>query len=368
MISKLIVKTIFRIALKVISVACWLLMIISAYGGRVNPHLSSIPSILILALPYFAGISMLLLVYWIIRRKILFSIMGTLAVIACISPLSQAFPISFPKKADKDATTFKLMTWNIIHTWDVRDPESPGNPSIRYLMKSGADVICLQELLTIDHWDIRHYTPAMMDSLHKIYPYYINEESTDLKVLSKYPIKDIIREHYDGTDLRERFDAYKLDVNGHALTIVNVHLTSYFLDDNDTKILTRLISANGLEESMNQYKDGIHAKLSNAFKMRDECARMLRKYLETLKGDVIVCGDFNDVPESWAYRIVRGDDFRDAYAETSFGPTSTYNKRLLYFHIDQILYRGDGLKALSVKRGKIKTSDHYPLIAEFEIE
>ena len=38
---------------------------------------------------------------------------------------------------------------------------------------------------------------------------------------------------------------------------------------------------------------------------------------------------------------------------------------MFYFHIDQILYKGD-LKALSVRKGKIKTSDHYPLLSEFE--
>ena len=38
---------------------------------------------------------------------------------------------------------------------------------------------------------------------------------------------------------------------------------------------------------------------------------------------------------------------------------------MFYFHIDQMLYRGP-LKALSLKVGKINTSDHYPLIGVFE--
>ena len=60
------------------------------------------------------------------------------------------------------------------------------------------------------------------------------------------------------------------------------------------------------------------------------------------------------------------DDLNDAYSETNFGPTFTYNKHLFLFHIDQILYKGD-LKALKVERGSIDTSDHYPLLAEFEL-
>jgi len=368
MISKFILKITFGIAMKVISTIVWLIMILSAYGGRVDPNISSIPATLTLALPYFAGISILLLIFWIFRHNILFSILGGLAIVACISPLSRAFPLSFPKNASGGDTTLKLMTWNIIHTWDIREPDSPGNPSVSYLMKSGADVICMQELLAFDKGDIRHYTKAMMDSLFKIYPYHVGDGYNDLKVLSKYPIEDIIPEHFPGSDFRQRFDAYKLDVNGHALTIVNVHLTSFFMDEKDSQFFTMLATANGFEKSMALYRSTLHAKLSSAFRMRDKCARVLREYLDTLKGDIIVCGDFNDVPESWAYRIVRGDDFRDAYSATSFGPTFTYNKHLLYFHIDQILYKGPGLKALNVKRGKIKTSDHYPMIAEFKLD
>ena len=37
---------------------------------------------------------------------------------------------------------------------------------------------------------------------------------------------------------------------------------------------------------------------------------------------------------------------------------------MFYFHIDQMLYRGN-LEALSLKIGKINSSDHYPLIGEF---
>lgn len=43
----------------------------------------------------------------------------------------------------------------------------------------------------------------------------------------------------------------------------------------------------------------------------------------------------------------------------------TYNKHLFWFHIDQILYRG-AIRPLSVKKGSLKSSDHYPLTAEFE--
>ena len=55
---------------------------------------------------------------------------------------------------------------------------------------------------------------------------------------------------------------------------------------------------------------------------------------------------------------------RDAYTDSAFGPTITYIDSRFYFHIDQILYRGD-MRAVGIERGNIKSSDHYPLIATF---
>jgi endonuclease/exonuclease/phosphatase (EEP) superfamily protein YafD len=56
--------------------------------------------------------------------------------------------------------------------------------------------------------------------------------------------------------------------------------------------------------------------------------------------------------------------FKDAYRQCGFGPEITYNANKLYFRIDHILYRGD-MDAINIRRGKLKSSDHYPLLATF---
>ena len=66
------------------------------------------------------------------------------------------------------------------------------------------------------------------------------------------------------------------------------------------------------------------------------------------------------------FRSIRGNDLGDAYAETSFGPLITYNRHGFLFHLDQILYRDKFMKALKVEKGSLKSSDHYPLLSEFE--
>ena len=78
----------------------------------------------------------------------------------------------------------------------------------------------------------------------------------------------------------------------------------------------------------------------------------------------MVCGDFNDVVDSWAYSVIAGDDMKDAYLEAGCGPLATYNAHNLYFNIDHILYRGK-LKAVNFGKGNLKSSDHYPIFSYF---
>jgi len=54
MISIPLLNPVFRLVMRIISMIVFLLTIISAYGGKFNPEYLTIPSILCLALPYFA--------------------------------------------------------------------------------------------------------------------------------------------------------------------------------------------------------------------------------------------------------------------------------------------------------------------------
>ena len=93
---------------------------------------------------------------------------------------------------------------------------------------------------------------------------------------------------------------------------------------------------------------------------------LLKKYIDNIENDnIIVCGDFNDVPGCFAINTIADDDFDDVYRECGFGPMTTYHGSNLNFRIDHILYKGD-FDATSFKRDKFNSSDHYPLYATFK--
>ncbi|MDE7108596.1 MAG: endonuclease/exonuclease/phosphatase family protein [Muribaculaceae bacterium] len=362
-----LLNPIFRMVMRIVSIIVFLLTIISAFGGRMNPEYLTIPSVLCLALPYFAILTGLLIIFWAVTKRVIFTVLGVLTLVVCAGPLSLAFPLSSKKHAEEGNTTFKIISWNVLHTDDIRKPEYGGNRAVEFMINSGADVICLAELLNFSPKELKKASPQLIDSLIRLYPFRAGLASTDIKVLSKYPVH-----HLGITDKKggkqPRFDFFAVNFPGsRILNIGMVHLYSYDLSEEERNVMKDMKSVGGAKESVKELKGSILSKLRNAFRRRAENATELREVINSFRpsSPLIICGDFNDVPASWAYNKIKGEDMNDAYVETNFGPAITYNLHGFYFHIDQMLYRGN-IKALSLKVDKINTSDHYPLVGEFE--
>lgn len=368
MLATKIISPFFFLVMRIVSTFVYLVTILSAFGGRINPDYLTFPSLLVLGLPYFAILTIIFIIFWAICRKIIFCGLGIVTIVICLTPLSTAFPLGSSREASPNSQTFKIMSWNVLHTRDLRPPEGyMGNRAVEYIMESGADVICLTELNNFGKHEFQNLTEAKRDSLFQLYPYKAGLNSTDIKVMSKYPVERMEKMRFDQAGFC-RYDLFKVTFpKEKELYVAMVHLYSYGLSEEERNVVTEINSVNTAKSSMREFKGSIRQKLRKAFRNRAEDATELRSLLDDIPQDLplIVCGDFNDVPSSWTYNIIRGDDLRDAYAETNFGPAITYNLHAFYFHIDQMLYRGN-LEAIDLTVGKINTSDHYPLIGEFE--
>ncbi|MCH5239141.1 MAG: endonuclease/exonuclease/phosphatase family protein [Muribaculaceae bacterium] len=368
MLALKIISPFFFLGMRILSVIIYVITIVAAYGGRINPDYLTFPSLLCLAFPYFAILTIILILFWALSRKIIFCALGVITIIFCLTPMSDAFPLGGSRKPEGTGQVFKIMSWNVIHARDIRHPDSPGNRAIDYMINSGADVITLAEMRTLTNKEVPNFSDSLRDSLFSVYPYMAGVPTiSDVKVLSKYPVERMEKISYD-SDGNCRYDFFKIIFpENRELVVAMVHLYSYGLSEQERQVVTDINSMESAKSSMAEFKGSIRKKLREAFRNRAEDARKLREDLDDISPDIplIVCGDFNDVPSSWTYNIIRGDDLRDAYGETNFGPAITYNLHAFYFHIDQMLYRGP-LIALDLDVGKINTSDHYPLIGKFQ--
>ena len=81
---------------------------------------------------------------------------------------------------------------------------------------------------------------------------------------------------------------------------------------------------------------------------------------------IILCGDFNDTPLSYAYRTVCGS-LSDAYAEAGVGPGISYNRSIFRFRIDHLLHSSDMRAYCATVDNRVRLSDHYPLWCVLEM-
>lgn len=360
----IVTSFVLRIIAKSATLIIYAITLAAAFGGYIDPRIWALPAILTLMLPYLAILTALLTLCWAISKAWITSALGAITIIVGYSAISAAVPLHFAQNAKPGEQTFKLITFNTHHTQDLTQPDAPNNRAIEWLIQQDADIVVMQELLTFSENEIPHFSEAMVDSIKRVYPYWASSHWTDKYVFSKYPVEVNLQYNKGSKTAIHYADFYDVYLPGHKIILVNCHLLGYALTYSEREVVKDMAHPQQTRRSINTLETTIRSKLGDAFRGRAESATDLRAILDTLPDPIIVCGDFNDVPASWTYRTIRADDFHDAFAERGFGPAPTFNDHLFYFRIDHILYRGD-IKALSVKKGNINTSDHYPLVARF---
>lgn len=371
----IIISPLIRLALKIASIVLFVVTLAAAFGGKVNPDYMALPSVLVLALPYLAIATLLTGIGWLLSGRLIMAALAALTLFAGWSTLKDVTPIAFSKSPQEGARTFRILTFNSLHLADTTRRSDPGNRAIRFLAECGADIVCLQELVDFeDPAEIHHWSRGLIDSLYAAYPYRATGKrgpAQDLKILSKYPVKAMpmkckATEDEDFWGPRRRWALFEVDIDGFKLPIADFHMPSYNLSDTEREVVTEIKGVNSAKKSIKEFRYEIFPKLGEAFRTRAQNVEEMIATTSSLN-TMIACGDFNDVPGSWSYALMRKAGFQDAYPETSLGPTNTFNQFLFLFHIDQIFYRGSRLKALKTKRHRINTSDHYPVEATFEI-
>lgn len=354
-----------------LNLAVAMLTIFSAYGGTFNPEERVIASMAAMVLPLLliAGIVLSAIDLLFDKRLILVIAAGwavSLPSILVFSPLHFWKP-ALTEQQQKDSFTF--LTYNVLHFWDFRGEDYPGverNETLDYILSTDADVVNIQEYDVLDTkgpWKIKE---SQVDSLKTLYPYQYTDLDLKYALFSKYPFEQI--ELHTPREARLAMLGFKLNIKGHEIHLINVHLKSIGLTPEDKTLYKEALdlpaTKSELKRELKEVKSQLLSKLSEAFKIRTIQARTARNIVDSIGGPFIVAGDFNDIPNCYAVRTIKGKDMHDAYAEAAFGPTITYHGDKFYFRIDQILYRGP-FKAVDIERGDISSSDHNPLLATF---
>lgn len=333
-------------------------LLLTGYAGYVSPlsH-SAWWGVFPLAFSIVFWVAILMLVLQLIWYRPGAAVLA-LTFVCCGGPALTYCPLNiFNPKAPDDAEKLSLLTYNTC-SYILCTDEKP--EIAEYILSQDADIVTLQESSYLVEPTSGPRARALADSLRRRYPHISFGGATgNQPVLSKYPIEPIHLDVTRGSFYNGDLSAYRVILpTGRRLAIFNVHLQSFRL----ARTSLRSAAENDSDRQI------VFEKLRAAACDRVRQINKLQQWLRLYGGpDVIISGDFNDVQGCYSIHSLGESGFESVYPRVGFGPMITYNDRHLYFRIDHILTRG-AIKPLSIKRGSIKASDHYPLTAQFALE
>lgn len=354
-------KHIFKFILLTINIVAACALLFSGYGGHFDPASSSLPGIALMLFPaILTVVIVLILLDLLMWRRLAF--LPAFAMLASAAPIWNFCPLNFGSNKLPDGyKEIKLLTYNTYNFNYVSNIDSV-NRAANTILATDADIVCIQEALATDpsEWD---NVRVQADSITTRYPYRLHGPSS-LAIWSRYPIDSIsINQPSDPSGM---FQCVKADIDGTPLILYNIHLQSIRLSNDDKALygsLTRRPTTHKLENA----RYGMIAKLSAAMKERSIQAKMLRHAIDSIGGsNIIVAGDFNDIEDCHAQRVIEGSNLKSTFTTVGFGPTVTYYANRFYFNIDHILYGGD-IKAIDYKCLRSRASDHYPVTGTFAL-
>lgn len=336
-----------------------IILLISCFNSLIRPSgIWSFVSLTELAFPFLAIINILFICFWLLfwRKGCIISL---ITFLLCLGPCLDYCPLhGLKNRTEASEGEIKIMSYNTEGLGEsVNGDNTKNNPVLKFIAASGADIVCIQES--------NNSVLKRLNSNKKFlpeYPYkYFSSEMIGLACFSKFPIivnKKIKFEKSFGNSC----DYYRILIDHDTLAIYNCHLQSNGLKKEEIEDYQRFIE----DPSDDNYYSGsksVLKKLLRSTKYRAEQADIISKKIgkETAKY-IIVCGDFNDTPISYAHRTIE-KNLTDAYSKSGFGPGISYNRHKLYYRIDHILV-SNNLKPVNCWVDKsIKDSDHYPILS-----
>ncbi len=325
----------------------------------VDPRYFSWFSFLGLAYPYLLLANLIFAIWWALRLKLKI-ILPIVAIALGYQQIPTLYQLGGNNQVIAPGEELKVMTFNVrmfnVFNWLEADDIPQGIENL--ITKEDPDVLLIQEY---------HYLEPRIE-INFPYAYHefpARKGGTGQIIYSKYPIINKGFVEYPKPEGVERNGAAlfsDIQWNEKVIRVVNVHLASVGLQDEDYQNLASLNDKNTMELKRDLTKIG--GDLKRAFIKRSYQTEALDSLIKASDMPILLAGDFNDPPTSYTYKSLR-TELDDSFLAAGDGLERTYNRGPLPLRIDYILYPGQKMRCVDYKVPKELLSDHYPVIAKF---
>ncbi|MBC7848100.1 MAG: endonuclease/exonuclease/phosphatase family protein [Chitinophagaceae bacterium] len=366
-------KRVFIVS-NVLLVICFLLACTNSF---LNPQKFWFIAVLGLAFPFLLVLNLAFIIFWLIFRS-RWALLSLVALLLSFTNVRALIGFNFSSEfaLKKDSNTLRILTWNVQwfdeQTKKDKSQKSRRKEMLSFIDDQNADVLCFQEFLEANQHKKASYSNINdITELGYPYHYWVRDHeiswglyNAGVAIFSKFPLTDTVRIQYSWQAIRpaaESLISADIIFRGKTLRIFTTHLQSVLLRQDDYRNLEKIKSA---DDSMVEASRFILNKLKRGYHFRASQAQLVRDKLDESPHPEIICGDFNDVPNSYTYFKIKGDR-QDAFIEQGAGLGRTYRYVSPTLRIDYLL-ADDRFVVTQVKRTVLPYSDHYPVITDLQ--
>ncbi len=244
---------------------------------------------------------------------------------------------------------------------------------LHFLIDEQPDIACFQEFYHLENHEKLATFNHVKNAIGAEYSFFEKFTPVDpgrffgLAIFSKYPIISSGVVHKD-PDLMHKARAIYADikVQEQIIRVYNMHLVSLRFGPKDYAFLE-----NPTEGGSNQQLEGsktIIRKIRDAVQKRNEEIQVLSQHIKNSPYPVILGGDMNDPPHSYAYSQLN-ELLSDAFQQAGLGFGFTHQGKgaMPPFRIDY-LFASETLSCVQFNtHNEVLLSDHLPITAEYII-
>lgn len=359
----------------IINIIFALSLILSYLAAYISPDKYWIIAFFGITYPILFLINFLFVILWLFfKRK--YALIFSIVIIAGIGNLfkmvqsSKKVDISELKNALKvisfNARNFDIYNYgkNWTYTYENRDK------IFNFLTKEQPDILCFQEYVhdTTGKFKTGDTLKEFLNAKNQHLYFTSNSRKINyfgIATMTKFPILDtgsILFTTVSGniciyTDVLINFDTVR---------IYNVHLESIRMKSEDYLFAEQLSKDIDKDIGIKQNSERIIGRMKKAFIIRAAQARQVADHISKCPYKIILCGDFNDTPTSYAYHTI-ASSLIDSFVESGNGLGQSYVGVFPSFRIDYIMH-SKGIRSYNFETVEEEMSDHYPVKCYLKIE
>ncbi|MCL2510503.1 MAG: endonuclease/exonuclease/phosphatase family protein [Bacteroidales bacterium] len=355
-------KKLLALILLILNIPVLLLLIMAMLSPYIPPDKIAFPAFAGLAF-FWIFLANLLIVILLLFTKAKWAMPGVVILLFSLYDVSLHY--RFPHATPPAGNEIKLLSYNcqgLYSNYEKMHGKTLSDSIAQFIANHQPDIVCLQEFRGVKEAEIKTFMDDFSKGInaHDFHyqRYFIDHtqnSSLCLITLSRFPVVN-----RNAIQLGKRRIGMYTDllIWGDTVRVFNIHLQSTRLAQKDIDFVMN--TAPDIQNADN-YKN-IYRKLANAYSTRAQQARLIALEINKSPHPVIVCGDFNDTPTSFAYHRV-AKSLEDAFINSGKGMGNTYNNALLPpIRIDYILY-SNIFKSNDFTVIDAPYSDHFPIMA-----